>query len=55
VHGQIAEAAVLGIGGAPLEEFVYDEAGQPLATEDCLPIGPSKLHAMVRQYPPKRS
>jgi len=27
------EAAVLGIGGAPLEEFVYDEAGQPLATD----------------------
>src|SRR6201996_8104362 len=111
VHGQIAGAAVQGIGGALLEEFVYDEAGQPLATsfadylmptsnetptiemflrEDCpsplnplgvrgageggmtavgaaigaavdaalqspglvdrLPIGPSKLHAMVHQY-----
>lgn len=111
VHGQIAGAAVQGIGGALLEEFVYDEGGQPLATsladylmptsnetptiemflrEDCpspqnplgvrgageggltavgaaigaavddafqmpglidsLPIGPSKLHAMVRQF-----
>jgi carbon-monoxide dehydrogenase large subunit len=111
VHGQIAGAAVQGIGGALLEEFVYDDAGQPLATsfadylmptsnetptielylrEDCpspqnplgvrgageggltavgaaigaavddalqspglvdrLPIGPSKLHKMVRQY-----
>jgi carbon-monoxide dehydrogenase large subunit len=111
VHGQIAGAAVQGIGGALLEEFVYDDAGQPLATsfadylmptsnetptiemflrEDCpspqnplgvrgageggltavgaaigaavddalqlpglvdsLPIGPSKLHAMVRQF-----
>jgi carbon-monoxide dehydrogenase large subunit len=112
VHGQIAGAAVQGIGGALLEEFVYNEAGQPLATSfadyliptsnetptiemylredcpspqnplgvrgageggltavgaaigaavddalqspglvDCLPIGPSKLHAMVRKYP----
>jgi aerobic carbon-monoxide dehydrogenase large subunit len=112
VHGQIAGAAVQGIGGALLEEFVYDESGQPLATSfadylmptsketptiemflredcpspqnplgvrgageggltavgaaigaavddalqspglvDCLPIGPSKLHAMVREYP----
>jgi carbon-monoxide dehydrogenase large subunit len=111
VHGQIAGAAVQGIGGALLEEFVYDQSGQPLATSfadylmptsnetptiemflredcpspqnplgvrgageggltavgaaigaavddalqspglvDCLPIGPSKLHAMVRQY-----
>jgi CO/xanthine dehydrogenase Mo-binding subunit len=111
VHGQIAGAAAQGIGGALLEEFVYDDAGQPLATSfadylmptsnetptiemflredcpsplnplgvrgageggmtavgaaigaavddalqspglvDCLPIGPSKLHAMVRQY-----
>ena len=111
VHGQIAGAAVQGIGGALLEEFVYDEAGQPLAASfadylmptsndtptiemflredcpsplnplgvrgageggmtavgaaigaavddalqspglvDCLPIGPSKLHAMVRRY-----
>lgn len=111
VHGQIAGAAVQGIGGALLEEFVYDESGQPLATsfadylmptsnetptiemflrEDCpspqnplgvrgageggltavgaaigaavddafqlpglidsLPIVPSKLHAMVRQF-----
>ncbi|MCP3476737.1 xanthine dehydrogenase family protein molybdopterin-binding subunit [Bradyrhizobium sp. CCGUVB1N3] len=111
VHGQIAGAAVQGIGGALLEEFVYDESGQPLATSfadylmptsnetcqiemflredcpspqnplgvrgageggltavgaaigaavddalqspglvDCLPIGPSKLHAMVHQY-----
>lgn len=111
VHGQIAGAAVQGIGGTLLEEFVYDEGGQPLATsfadylmptssetpeiemflrEDCpspqnplgvrgageggltavgaaigaavddafqmpglidsLPIGPSKLHAMVRQF-----
>jgi carbon-monoxide dehydrogenase large subunit len=33
VHGQIAEAAVQGIGGTLLEEFVYDEAGQPLATD----------------------
>lgn len=112
VHGQIAGAAVQGIGGALLEEFVYDESGQPLATSfadylmptsnetcriemflredcpspqnplgvrgageggltavgaaigaavddalqspglvDCLPIGPSKLHALVHQYP----
>jgi carbon-monoxide dehydrogenase large subunit len=111
IHGQIAGAAVQGIGGALLEEFVYDEAGQPLATSladyllptsnetpfiemflredcpspqnplgvrgageggitavgaaigaavddalqspglvDCLPIGPSKLHAMLRKY-----
>jgi carbon-monoxide dehydrogenase large subunit len=32
VEGQIAGGAVQGIGGALLEEFVYDEAGQPLAT-----------------------
>ena len=31
VHGQIAGAAAQGIGGALFEEFVYDEAGQPLA------------------------
>jgi aerobic carbon-monoxide dehydrogenase large subunit len=115
VHGQIAGGAVQGIGGALFEEFVYDDAGQPLATSfsdylmptssetptiemflredcpspqnplgvrgageggmtavgaaigaavddalqspglvDCLPIGPSKLHAMVRQYPQRR-
>lgn len=32
VEGQIAGAAAQGIGGALLEEFVYDENGQPLAT-----------------------
>ena len=32
VEGQIAGGAAQGIGGALLEEFVYDEAGQPLAT-----------------------
>ncbi|TCR60807.1 xanthine dehydrogenase family protein molybdopterin-binding subunit [Bosea sp. BK604] len=32
VEGQIVGAAAQGIGGALLEEFVYDEAGQPLAT-----------------------
>jgi carbon-monoxide dehydrogenase large subunit len=31
VEGQIAGAAAQGIGGALLEEFVYDENGQPLA------------------------
>ena len=31
VEGQIAGGAAQGIGGALLEEFVYDEAGQPLA------------------------
>lgn len=31
IHGQIAGAAVQGIGGTLYEEFVYDEAGQPLA------------------------
>ena len=31
VDGQIAGGAAQGIGGALLEEFVYDEAGQPLA------------------------
>lgn len=32
IDGQIVGAAAQGIGGALLEEFVYDEAGQPLAT-----------------------
>jgi carbon-monoxide dehydrogenase large subunit len=32
VEGQIVGAAAQGIGGALLEEFVYDEGGQPLAT-----------------------
>ncbi|TNC08366.1 xanthine dehydrogenase family protein molybdopterin-binding subunit [Methylobacterium terricola] len=32
VEGQIVGAAVQGIGGALLEEFVYDPDGQPLAT-----------------------
>ena len=31
VDGQIVGGAAQGIGGALLEEFVYDEAGQPLA------------------------
>ena len=31
VRGQIAGGAAQGIGGALLEEFVYDSAGQPLA------------------------
>ena len=32
IDGQIVGAVAQGIGGALLEEFVYDEAGQPLAT-----------------------
>lgn len=32
VEGQLAGGAAQGIGGALLEEFVYDESGQPLAT-----------------------
>ncbi|WP_213770850.1 xanthine dehydrogenase family protein molybdopterin-binding subunit [Bradyrhizobium sp. dw_78] len=32
VQGQIAGGVAQGIGGALLEEFVYDEQGQPLAT-----------------------
>lgn len=32
IEGQIVGAAAQGMGGALLEEFVYDEAGQPLAT-----------------------
>jgi CO/xanthine dehydrogenase Mo-binding subunit len=32
VDGQLAGGAAQGIGGALLEEFVYDESGQPLAT-----------------------
>ena len=32
VEGQLVGGAAQGIGGALLEEFVYDEAGQPLAT-----------------------
>jgi len=32
VEGQLAGGAAQGIGGALLEEFVYDENGQPLAT-----------------------
>ncbi|MEE8140641.1 MAG: xanthine dehydrogenase family protein molybdopterin-binding subunit [Alphaproteobacteria bacterium] len=32
ISGQFAGAAAQGIGGALLEEFVYDEGGQPLAT-----------------------
>ncbi len=32
VEGQLAGGAAQGIGGALLEEFVYDAAGQPLAT-----------------------
>ena len=31
IEGQIAGAVAQGIGGALLEEFIYDEAGQPLA------------------------
>jgi carbon-monoxide dehydrogenase large subunit len=32
VEGQLAGGAAQGIGGALLEEFVYDASGQPLAT-----------------------
>jgi carbon-monoxide dehydrogenase large subunit len=32
VEGQLVGGAVQGIGGALFEEFVYDQAGQPLAT-----------------------
>ena len=32
VHGQIVGGVAQGIGGALLEQFVYDEQGQPLAT-----------------------
>ena len=32
VDGQLVGGAAQGLGGALLEEFVYDEAGQPLAT-----------------------
>jgi carbon-monoxide dehydrogenase large subunit len=32
IHGQIAGGVAQGIGGALLEEFVYDGQGQPLAT-----------------------
>ncbi|SLN70674.1 xanthine dehydrogenase family protein molybdopterin-binding subunit [Roseisalinus antarcticus] len=32
VEGQLVGAVAQGVGGALLEEFVYDEAGQPLAT-----------------------
>ncbi|MGC2784133.1 MAG: xanthine dehydrogenase family protein molybdopterin-binding subunit [Roseiarcus sp.] len=32
VEGQIVGAAAQGIGGAVFEEFVYDDAGQPLVT-----------------------
>jgi aerobic carbon-monoxide dehydrogenase large subunit len=32
VEGQLAGGAVQGIGGALLEEFLYDDTGQPLAT-----------------------
>jgi CO/xanthine dehydrogenase Mo-binding subunit len=32
IEAQIAGGAVQGIGGALLEEFSYDESGQPLAT-----------------------
>jgi CO/xanthine dehydrogenase Mo-binding subunit len=32
VEGQIVGAAAQGVGGALLEEFVYDDLGQPLAT-----------------------
>ena len=32
IEGQIVGAAAQGIGGALLEEFVYDDNGQPLAT-----------------------
>lgn len=32
VEGQLVGAVAQGIGGALLEEFIYDEAGQPLAT-----------------------
>ena len=32
ISGQFAGAAAQGIGGALFEEFVYDEGGQPLAT-----------------------
>ena len=32
IEGQMAGGLAQGIGGALLEEFVYDEDGQPLAT-----------------------
>jgi carbon-monoxide dehydrogenase large subunit len=32
LHGQLAGAAAQGIGGALLEEFVFDDLGQPLST-----------------------
>jgi aerobic carbon-monoxide dehydrogenase large subunit len=31
VHGQIAGGLAQGVGGALLEEFIYDEAGEPLS------------------------
>lgn len=43
VHGQLAGAAVLGIGGALLEELRFDEDAQPLSTSFMDYLLPSSL------------
>jgi len=57
VKGQIAGGAVQGIGGALMEEFVYDEAGQPLAASfadylmpSCVEVPP--IEVLLREDAP---
>lgn len=57
IEGQIVGAAAQGIGGALLEEFVYDEYGQPLATSfadylmpTCLEV--PEIETLVREDAP---
>ena len=50
VEGQIAGAAAQGIGGALLEEFVYDDCGQPLAASFADYLMPTAAEVPVVEY-----
>ena len=50
VEGQIVGGVVQGIGGALLEDFAYDENGQPLASTLMDYLLPSSTEVPVRQH-----
>ena len=50
VEGQIAGGAVQGIGGALLEDFVYDEQGNPLTTTFLDYLLPTALDVPTIEY-----
>ena len=59
IEGQIVGAAAQGIGGALLEDFVYDEQGQPLATTFADYLIPTcrempEVETLVREDAPSR-